>query len=325
MPVRVGFVGCGGMAGGHINNWAQMKERGEDVELAAFCDVDRSRAETQANRFGARAYDDFKVMLEKEALQAVYVVVPPHAHVGAEIMAAQKGCAVFVEKPVSNSLETAQRIQAAIEKAGVVNSVGYHWRYQESTDAGRAALEGKTIGMVMGYWMGGLPGVGWWRRLEQSGGQFVEQTTHIFDLARYVAGDVEEVYASAATRALQDVENLNVTDVGAAVLKFKSGAIGTIHNTCLLKMGYNTGLTVVTPDLVVELMGGCKLIEPGKRTEISSRNDPYKTEDQVFLDAVRTGNSSAIRSNYADGVKSLEVSLAVNQSYQTGKPVKVRV
>ena len=40
MPVRVGFVGCGGMAGGHINNWAAMKERGEDVQLAAFCDVD---------------------------------------------------------------------------------------------------------------------------------------------------------------------------------------------------------------------------------------------------------------------------------------------
>ena len=89
MPVRVGFVGCGGMAGGHINNWAQMKEKGEDVELAAFCDVDRERAEKQASRFGGRAYDDFRPMLEKEDLQAAYVVVPPHAHVGAELQAAQ--------------------------------------------------------------------------------------------------------------------------------------------------------------------------------------------------------------------------------------------
>jgi myo-inositol 2-dehydrogenase / D-chiro-inositol 1-dehydrogenase len=324
MPVRVGFVGCGGMAGGHIENWAKMKQKGEDVELAAFCDVDRGRAEAQAKRFRARAYDDFRPMLENEELQAVYVVVPPHAHVGAEIGAAQKGCAVFVEKPVANSLETAQEIEQAIATAGVVNSVGYHFRYQESTDHARAALQGKTIGMVMGYWMGGMPGVPWWRRLEESGGQFVEQTTHIFDLARYLAGDVEEVYANATTRALQEVENFNVTDVGAANLKFKSGAIGTIHNTCLLKVGYTTGLTVLTPDLIVELLGGCKLIEPGKRTEFSNRSDPYQTEDQVFLNAIRSGDTAAIRSTYADAVKSLAVSLAANESYQTGKPVKVR-
>jgi len=314
------------MAGGHIRNWADMKEKGEDVELAAFCDVDRERAEKQASRFGARTYVDFRPMLEKEDLQAVYVVVPPHAHAGAEIQAAQKGCALFVEKPVANSLGTAQEIQQAIEKAGVISSVGYHQRYQESTDHARAALHGKTIGMVMGYWMGGMPGVPWWRRLEQSGGQFVEQTTHIFDLARYLVGDVEEVYANATTRGLQDVENFNVTDVGAANLKFTNGAIGTIHNCCVLKgFGYMTGLTVITPELVVELLGGCKLIEPGKRTEVASRNDPYRTEDQIFLDAIRTGNTGAIRSSYADAVKSLAVSLAANESYQTGKPVKVRV
>jgi predicted dehydrogenase len=322
--LRIGIIGCGGMAGGHMSNWSQMKEKGEDVELAAFCDVDRSRAEATATRYGGRPYDDYRPMLEKEDLQAVYVVVPPHAHVGAEIQAAQKGCALFVEKPVANSLQTAQEIQRAIEKAGVVNSVGYHFRYKESTDQARAALQGKTIGMLMGYWMGGMPGVPWWRRLEQSGGQFVEQTTHIVDLARYLAGDVAEVYANATTRALQEVENFSVTDVGAANLRFTSGAIGTIHNTCLLKMGYTTGLTVLTPELIVELNGSCKLIEPGKRTEISDRTDPYRTEDRIFLDAVRSGDTSAIRSSYADAVKSLAVTLAINESYQSGQPVKPR-
>jgi predicted dehydrogenase len=321
----VGFVGCGGMAGGHIENWARMREQGEDVALTAFCDVDASRAERYATRFEGRAYTDFRPMLEREELEALYVVVPPHAHTGAEILGAQKGCAIFVEKPIANSLDTAKAISAAIDKAGVVNSVGYHMRYQESTDHGREALKGKTVGMLIGYWMGGMPGVPWWRRLEESGGQFVEQTTHIFDLARYFAGDVTEVYANATVRALQDVENFNVTDVGAANLKFESGAIGTIHNTCLLKnMGWNTGLVVFTPDLIVELLGGCKLIEPGRRTEISSRNNPYQTEDKIFLDAIRTGDRSAIRSTYADGLKSLAVSLAVNESYQTGQPVKVK-
>ncbi len=114
MPVRVGFVGCGGMAGGHIENWARMREQGEDVALTAFCDVDAARAERYATRFEGRAYTEFPEMLEREELEAVYVVVPPHAHTGAEIMAAQKGCALFVEKPIANSLATAREIAAAI-------------------------------------------------------------------------------------------------------------------------------------------------------------------------------------------------------------------
>jgi predicted dehydrogenase len=327
MRVRVGFVGCGGMAGGHINNWAGMRDRGEDVELAAFCDIDEGRALSYAKRFEARAYTDFRRMLDEEVLEAVYVVVPPHAHTGAELLAAERGRALFVEKPVANSLETAVEIRDAIGKAGILNSVGYHWRYQEGTDHARAALEGKTVGMVMGYWMGGMPGVAWWRRMEQSGGQFVEQTTHIFDLARYFAGDVTEVYANATVRALGDVENFSVTDVGAASLKFAGGAIGTIHNTCLLKgFGYNTGLVVVTPEMVAELMSGsgCKLIEAGKRTEFVSRANAYLREDQVFLEAIRSGDGARIRSSYADAVKSLAVSLAANESYQTGKPVAVK-
>jgi myo-inositol 2-dehydrogenase / D-chiro-inositol 1-dehydrogenase len=325
MPVRVGFVGCGGMAGGHIENWARMREQGEDVALTAFCDLDASRAERYATRFGGRAYDDFRSMLDREELEAVYVVVPPHAHTGAELLAAQKGSALFVEKPIANSLETAQEIAAAVDKAGVVNSVGYHMRYQESTDCAREALQGKTVGMVIGYWMGGMPGVSWWRRLEESGGQFVEQTTHIFDLARYLVGDVTEVYANATVRALQDVERFNVTDVGAANLKFANGAIGTIHNTCLLKMGYTTGLHLITPDLIVEVTGSlCKLIEPDRRTDYPTRDNPYQREDRIFLDAIKTGDRSAIRATYADALKSLAATLAANESYQTGQPVKVR-
>ena len=60
-------------------------------------------------------------------------------------------------------------------------------------------MQDQTIGMALGRWMGGMPGVAWWRRQEGSGGQFVEQTTHIVDLLRYCAGEVTEVYAAAAS------------------------------------------------------------------------------------------------------------------------------
>lgn len=322
--MKIGFFGCGGMAAGHMRNLAKFRDAGEDIELTAFCDIDAGRAEGRAREFGGRAYADHVSMLDEAALDALYVGVPPHGHGVAELAAAERGLALFVEKPLANNLDTAREIAAAISASGVINSVGYNWRYQDSTEAARQALAGKTVGMAMGYWMGGMPGVPWWRRLDQSGGQLVEQTTHIFDVARYLLGDVAEVTARAATRALGNVENFSVTDVGAALVTFASGAIGTFHNTCLLKgVGYTVGLHVVTPELIVELSGQCVLIEPGRRTEIRSASSPYEAEDRAFLAAVSSKDQAGIKSPYADAVKTLAVTLAANESYQTGQTVRL--
>ena len=81
MPVRVGLVGCGGMAGGHIENWARMRDQGEEVVLAAFCDVDAGRAERYATRFSARAYTDFLSRIGRTRAASLNVahVSLPHA------------------------------------------------------------------------------------------------------------------------------------------------------------------------------------------------------------------------------------------------------
>lgn len=322
MAVRVGFVGAGGIAGVHMS----ALEKIPDAQVVAVCDVDAARAKRGADRFGATAYTSHHEMLDKEQLDALYVCVPPFAHTDAEVLAAEKGIALMIEKPIAINLEKAKEIEEAIQRAGVISSVAYNWRYNETTDIARDALSGKTIGMCIGYWMGGMPGVPWWRRMDGSGGQFVEQTTHIVDIARYLVGDIVEVSAYMTTRALHEVENFDVTDVGSVNVKFANGAIGTIHNTCLLKMGYTVALHVLTPDLIAEVSGTLRLIEPGKRTEITSRNNAYQTENEVFINAVKTGDPSAIRSPYSDAVKTLAVTLAANESAaKGGQPVAVPV
>lgn len=321
--VRIGFIGCGGIANLHMNNLSRI----ESAELVAFCDVDEGRAKSAAERFKGNAYTDHHPMLEREQLDAIYISVPPHAHTDQEILAAQAGIALFVEKPVTRTLDKALEIREAIQKAGIINSVGYHFRYYDGTDLMRERLQGKKIGMVMGYWMGGLPGVYWWRRLEMSGGQIVEQTTHIFDLARYVVSDIVKVSAATALRVLQDVPDLNVPDVGIVNVWFADGTIGCIANTCLLKMGYTTGLHVLTQDLIAELTwSGVKFIEPNRTEEVRHQRNGHYYESVVFVEAVRTKNQSLIRSDYADGVKTLAVTLAALESAEKGGvPVEVKV
>lgn len=320
MPVRVGFVGAGGIAGAHMN----ALEKVENAKIVAFSDVDEARAQRAADRFGAKAYTDYRQMLEQEELQAVFVCVPPLAHDLAEIEAAKKGLALFVEKPVALTMTKAKEIQTAIREAGVISAVGYHWRSYETSDRVREELAKRTVGMVMGYWLGGLPGVPWWRRMDGSGGQMVEQTTHIIDLARFYCGEIRSVYAAYALRAMQDTPNLDVPDVGTMTIQFESGAVGHIANACLLNQGYTVGLNLVTRDLVIEQRSGTvKLIESHTTTELRSQVNPMVVEDQTFIDAVESGDRSKIRSPYEDAVRSLAVSLAANASADRGEPVNV--
>jgi predicted dehydrogenase len=320
MAVRVGFVGCGGMARAHMGTLAQMN----DVKMVAFCDVQRDRAEAAAAEHKGVAYGDHRELLGREQLDALYVVVPPGFHTDAEIMVAKKGIHLFVEKPIAVTLDKGREIDSAIKQAGVISCVGYHWRYQDGAAAAKARLAERPAAMVLGYWMGGLPGVPWWRVMAQSGGQMVEQTTHIFDLARYLLGDIRRVYAVYALRAMSDVPNLDVPDVGTVALEFANGAIGTISNTCCLDFGYTVGLHIVCRNLVMEVGSGARIIERDKVEQVDSKTNANQAENRVFIDAVKSGNRDAIKSDYSDALKTLAATLAANESAATGKPVEVR-
>ncbi len=319
--IRIGFVGTGGIAQAHFDALSRI----EDVQLVAFCDVEAVRAEAAAGRFGGRAYTDWERMLRDESLDALYVCVPPHAHEGIEERAAEKGIHLFVEKPVARTLERARQVEAAIQKAGVLSCVGYHFRYFGSTDRARERLEGLPVVMSIGYWHGGMPGVGWWRKHALSGGQLIEQTTHIVDLARYLMGEIVQVHAYFA----QGVVPLphpdgDVSEAGVVALRFASGAVGVITNTCVLNTPGEIALKIYSPDRVLEVGWGRLVeIEPNRREEYTSRDNPYLTENRTFIEAVRTGDGRAIRSPYSDGVRTLAVTLAADESARTGLPVSV--
>jgi predicted dehydrogenase len=295
----------------------------EDVQIVAVTDVNRDRAESTAARYLAKVYSDYREMISSEQMDALYICVPPFAHEDQEMLAIKKGIHLFVEKPVARSLEKAREVRAAIIKRKIISAVGYHWRYLSNTQRARQMLSGKTIGMVQGYWMGGMPGVSWWRNMEQSGGQMVDQTTHIFDLARYLCGEVAEVFAIYARRSVENKPGLDIYDVGTATLEFENGAVGAISNTCMLSVPYTVGLHVISQDLVLEIHGDLKVIEPGHTETFTSGENSMLAENRAFIEAIRSGDVSQVRSNYEDAVKTLAVTLACNESAMTGQPVKV--
>ena len=321
MSIRIGFVGTGGIAGMHLNILPNI----DGAELVAFSDLILERAQAVAERHGGRAYDDYHVMLDKEELDAVYVCLPPFAHGDAEISVIDKGINLFVEKPQALDNITAQDIANRIEDRGVTTAGGYNWRYLDITERAKNLLVGVQPSLGLGYWIGNTPGAPWWRKKSESGGQIVEQTTHVYDCARYLMGEVVSVYASGAkTGLMHDIPDYDVEDASTASLTFESGAVATILSSCVAEQGYGTGLHIISRGMTIKIEGNKLAVErEGETVRYTGKNNPYQTENETFIKAIKTGDPSIVKSNYSDGIKSLAVTLAANQSIETGKVVEL--
>ena len=314
--VRVGFVGCGGIANYHFGHL----EKIEDARVAAVCDLIDERAQSAAKRFEAKPYKDYRQMLDSEELDAVYVCVEPCAHTGMELAVVEKGCHLFVEKPQALSMEYARQVHGGLDEAGLISAIGFQDRYQDIVPRMKAWVEMNEIGFFNGYWVGGMPGVWWWRRRETCGGQAVEQTIHTFDMARCLFGEVVAVNAMGRRGIMEDVENYDTEDASGVTMTFESGLIGTIYSGCFSRHGGKNGIDVFAKSGRLEYTerAGFRVTEPNMTIDAKTGNDYGQEEDDVFIEAVRTGDPSAILSPYSDGMKSLEITLAANESMDAG-------
>ena len=316
MTVKIGFVGTGGIANHHMRTLSEIPT----AAMVAFCDVVEEKAVTAATTYGGKAYTCYEEMYDTEALDAVYICLPPFAHDRQELAAIERDLPIFVEKPVATTMAKAREIESALAAKNLISGVGYHWRYMDTTEKAIALIGDQPVGFALGAWMGGMPGVSWWRVMAESGGQMVEQTTHIFDLARYLLGDVAEVHAMGRTGLMEDVENYDVHDASVTNLRFKSGAVASITSACMLSAGHHVGLELFLKDQALRIVGQHLTIATPDGTEVVELgNNPTHAEDQTFLQAVQSGDASAIRCDYAEAVKSLELTIAATQSAQEGR------
>ncbi len=316
-PTRVGFVGTGGIARRHLGVLADFA----DVRVTAVTDPDRASAEEIAAPLGARVDGDVQAMLGQGDIDALFICVPPFAHGPAERAALAAGVPFFVEKPVSLDLALAEEIAAGIAAKGLVTAVGYHWRYLDTLDTARRALAANPAQLIVGHWLDSTPPPGWWGRQDQSGGQFVEQVTHLIDAARVLAGAVTRVYAQGNHKARERFPALDVPTAGTATLTFEGGAVANLSATCLLDWNHRTGLHVFADALAIELSDRDVMVDTGRgRHPEGAEGDPVWRQDRDFIDAVR-GKPDRIRTPYAEAVETHRVALAVAESMSTGAVV----
>ncbi|TDQ46338.1 Gfo/Idh/MocA family protein [Actinorugispora endophytica] len=316
----VGIIGAGGVAARHAGVLAGFG----DVRVAAVADTDPLRAGALAGRLGARAYPDHLAMLSGEALDAVYICVPPFAHGAPEKAALEAGLPFFVEKPLALDLALAEDIAAGVRERGLLTAVGHQWRYLSGIERARELLEGRGVRMVLGYWLDKVPPVGWWARLDGSGGQIVEQAAHVIDTARLLAGEVVEVWALESAAKAAGVPDADVAAATTAALRFADGAVGSLAATCLLAWKHRAGLEVYAQGMVLEVSEERLDVYTGADPEhVADTGDARTRVDRAFVDAVR-GVGSDVRTDYAEALRTHRVACAIAESAATGGPVEVR-
>lgn len=327
--MRVGIIGTGWVTEKHL---AALKKI-EAAEVVALAGRNQARAQELAAPFGARSYENYLPMLERESLDVVFILLPPHLHGDLERACAEHVGALLIEKPISTSKEQAEAINACFKKAGTLVSVGYQNRYRESAQAARTCFSETSPGiMANGWWIEPMPPPPWWRRMEQSGGQFVEQCTHLVDLSRYLMGEIVEVSAYRTGGFMPEVPSLNVDEGMVVNARFASGALGSFATGCFPLGGHaQTGIslnlstrqhrvTFETWDFHGKIHSG-----QGEAADVPSVADPFLLQNQALLDAVANKDPGGILSDYDDAMRTLAVTLAANQSARekNGAPVKV--
>jgi predicted dehydrogenase len=292
-----------------------------DVQLTAVTDVAGEAARSLAGLHGARACADVAELLA-EGVDAVYVCVPPFAHGPAERAVVAAGLPLFVEKPIALDLRTGGDIGDLIAARGLTTAVGHHWRYLATVERARTLLAERPVRLVTGGWLDKVPPVGWWPLKAKSGGPIVEQAAHVLDLARYLCGEVTEVYA-AGNCVPPPVPGADIDGATAATLRFASGAVGTLAATSVLSWKERAGLEIYADGLAVRLTESELLVRDGDDT-VETSVDPDSARiavDRAFVDAVR-GTGDDVRVPYAEALRTLALALAVAESAATGKAVR---
>jgi len=337
--VRIGMVGAGYACNRHCANLMQLKE----VQIAGFCDVVPRRAHAMASRYGGNGYTDIEEMLDRESLDGLFVCTPPSVRLQIVRAAARRGVHVFVEKPIALSVRDAVAMVNIAKQSKVKLHVGYAYRHHDVTlELKRQIDSGKlgTLSLIIGEYWSGIPGPAWWRSKEHGGGQLVEQASHIYDLVRFLVGDVEAVSGVLDYSIHARDSNFEVEDSAAALLRIKTGIVGCIVNTCNspfedtnfveVRIVGSEGTAVIRPriaELIVYRPSTNTAKDlfwednPRKEHMNHSKNVGYQKECKHFIDTIVNDEEPLVKGD--DAILTLATCLAVHKSFEQAKWITV--
>ena len=355
MTLKVGIIGCGGIANGkHMPALSNV----EEVEMVAFCDIIVERAEAAKEKFGtkdAQVFDDYKKMLAGADLDVIHVCTPNSSHAELSIAAMEAGCHVMCEKPMAKTSEEARSMIEASKRTGKKLTIGYQNRFRtDSRYLHEICKEGGLgeiyFGKAHAIRRRAVPTWGVFLDEEaQGGGPLIDIGTHALDLTLWMMNNYKPKYVVGKTyHALSqtpnaanawgpwDPEKFTVEDSafgfvvmenGATIFLESSWALNSLDvkeaktTLCGTKAGAdkNNGLTINGEDHSLLYEKKIELKTGGVDFYDGAGEKPEILEAKSWVSAILNDTEPVVKPEEALVVT--EILEAIYKSSQTGEPV----
>ena len=325
--MNFGIIGYGTIGRTH----ARVIESIAGAKLAAIATRTPEKARMAGEKHACAFYTDYREMLKRDDIDIVTICAPAALHLPMALDAAAAGKHCIVEKPIEINVERSLRVIEAFDKRGLTLSVIFQHRFDPSSRLLKAAADGGAFGKLnygtaktvwfrdedyyrATVWRGAWDGDG--------GGALMNQAIHSIDLLQYLMGPVEAVCGKCDTLYHREIET---EDIGVALLRFKSGAMGVIE-----------GMTLAWPGLYSEVGVFGQLGSAGIRNDAlehysfkagkdarfealleQGREDPsghpsFVRQYEDVIDAVKCGRPPIVTGQ--EGLKSVKLIMGIYES-----------
>lgn len=325
--VKIAILGVGRLGAFH----AKVLKALPEVSELRVTDADSARAATVAREIGATHAPTVDAALE--GADAAVIVTPTGTHTDLILRALDRGMAVFCEKPIALDLESTKRVVDQVEKTNARVQIGFQRRFDAGFQEARRRVQTGALGTVYSFHMtsrDALPPPDAY--IQSSGGQFIDQLIHDFDVTRWMfADEVDEIYATGSTLGYPQYAQWGDVATSAAIVKLRRGTVGLLEAARHNEAGYDirvevygakdtiaVGLDPRTPLASVE-RDAPKFKSPAYPTFFVRFDGAYRAELAHFLRFARgeAENPCTVR----DGMEALRLGLAAGVSLRDHRPV----
>ena len=323
--IKAAFIGTGGISSVHL----KYLQGRRDVKIAALCDVNREQAVNRQKEFGGDVFTDFNEMLEKAKPDAVWLCTPPLVRAAPLLACADRSVPVFCEKPVERDEKRARKISAALARRKGRVQVGYVFRCTPVVEAARKALAADRIHLVHSLYTCGMSlkmsSKKWFYDKAKSGGGLVDQATHNLDILRALFGEVRDVRGTAQNPVHKKRPGYTVEETIGLVMTFENGIVASHQHSWVADDWHNEIVmsgekSIYRLNLNLGAFSSDKAPE-GQAEPIRFQQEKrsiYEYENAVFLKQVASGDWRKNPSDYADGLKTLRLTLACDRAVSGG-------
>ena len=329
--LKVGIIGAGRIGQVHAKS---ITYHIPQAEILAVSDIYADSAKKLAEELAIpNYYEDYREILSNPEIDAVLICSSTDTHADIAIDAAKAGKHIFCEKPVDLTIEKINAVIKAVNEAGVKLQIGFNRRYDHNFAHIKDLANKGKIGDLQTIKITSRdpepPPVSY---VKVSGGIFLDMTVHDFDMARFIGGEVEELYVNAAVLVDPEIGKAGDVDTALVSLKFKSGAIGVIDNCRRAAYGYDQRLEVFgskgqasasndTPTQVEFIDENGALTDKPLYFFLERYMASFTAEMNEFIDCVI--NDKETKTTVYDGLEALKLGLAAKISLAEHRAVKI--